>query len=244
MNREDMNGDLLNVLVEYESLSQNKDKKAILYKSFKDLLHSELGERYKISKGYVICGNKISPLVDLIIYNGNEIYKNDEFAIVQSRQVMAIFTLIDDIKIDKFYSVIANLCKIKAQINRNIFAGIVSYPCENLSVDDFMDFQYRFAQKLQKVFAKYKAFINCASFNKIWFMRKWYSNEPSDRCLDAHYIMFYNLNLPYIPNVSSYKYLVGNLKVYLGLNADNHFSHPKSKSESSEVRIVLAETLR
>lgn len=71
-----MSDDLLNALVEYESLSQNKDKKAILYKSFKDLLHSELGERYKISKGYVICGNKISPLVDLIVYNGNEIYKS------------------------------------------------------------------------------------------------------------------------------------------------------------------------
>lgn len=245
MNREDMNGDLLNVLVEYESLSQNKNKKAILYKSFKDyLLHSELGERYKISKGYVIYGNKISPLVDLIVYNGNEIYKNDEFAIVQSRQVMAIFTLISDFKIDKLYSVIANLCKIKAQINRNIFAGIVSYPCENLSVDDFIDFKSRFAQKLQKVFAKYKAFINCASFNKIWFMRKEYSDEPNMESSDAHFIMFYNLNLPYIPNVSSYKYLVGNLKLHLGLNADDYFSHPEGKGESSEVRIVLAETLR
>ena len=244
MNREEINGDLLNILTEYESFSPNKDKKAILYKSLKDLLHSELDGRYKISKGYVIYDDKISPFIDLIVYDGDEIYKNDEFAIVDSHQVKAIFALISDFKVDKFYSIITNLCKIKAQINRNIFAGIVSYPCENLSVDDFVSFKDRFEQKLQKVFAKYKAFVNCASFSKVWFMRKDYSDEPSGECYDVHFAMFYNLNLPCTPSVSSYKYLVGNLKKHLGLKADDYFSHPDGKGESEAVRIILAQTLK
>ncbi|MGX3010087.1 hypothetical protein ACWIUD_00790 [Helicobacter sp. 23-1044] len=244
MNREDMNGDLLNVLVECESFSPNKDKKIILYKSLNNLLHSELDGRYKISKGYVIYNDKISPLMDLIVYSGNEIYKNDEFAIIESHQIKAIFTLIDKFKIDKFYSIIANLCKIKAQINHNIFAGIVCYPCENLSVDDFVGFKDRFEQKLQRIFTKYKSFVDCASFSKVWFMRKEHSDEPSAECSDVHFIEFYNLNLPYIPSVSSYKYLLGNLKKHLELSADDCFSHPDGKGESEAVRIILAKTLK
>lgn len=225
----------------------DKNKKVALYKALKDLLRNELGGGYKISKGFVLYGTqnnpKISPLIDMIIYQNEEIYKNDEFVIVESHQIKAIFTLISSFKPSNFYSLITNLCKIKANVGRNIFAGIISYPCENdLSDDDFKEIKDRFEQKLQNAFDKNGAFVDCVSFSKNWFMRKEYRNEPNMDYLDTHSYDFYNLNLPYVNGVSSYKYLVGNLRGRLNLSANGYFLYPESKQEANQIKIVLART--
>lgn len=225
----------------------DKNKKVALYKALKDLLCNELGESYKISKGFVLYGTqdnpKINPLIDMIIYQNGEIYKNDEFAIVESSQIKAIFTLISSFKPSNFCSLITNLCKIKANVGRNIFTGIISYPCENdLSDDDFREIKDRFEQKLQNAFDKNGAFVDCASFSKIWFMRKEYRDEPNMDYLDTHSYDFYNLNLPYVNGVSSYKYLIGNLRGHLNLSAEGYFLHPESKQEANQIKIVLKRT--
>lgn len=209
---------------------------------------NELDGRYKISKGFVLCGTqnnpKISPLIDMIIYQNGKIYKNDEFVIVESRQIKAIFTLIGSFKPSNFYSLITNLCKIKTNIKHDIFTGIISYPCENLSDDDFRKIKDRFEQKLQREFAKNQSFVDCVSFSKIWFMRKEYRDEPNMDYLDTTSYDFYNLNLPYVNGVSSYKYLIGNLKMHLNLNTDGYFLHPESKQEANTHKIILKRTPR
>lgn len=237
-------------LLEYEKQSQgnfgNKEKKVALYKALKDLLHNELDKSYKISKGFALCGTQdnLSPLIDMIIYQNSEIYNNDKFAIVESNQIKAIFTLISSFKPSNFYSLITNLCKIKTNIKHDIFAGIISYPCENdLSDDDFKEIKDRFEQKLQNTFDKNGVFVDCASFSKIWFMRKEYRDEPNMDSLDTHSYDFYNLNLPYVNGVSSYKYLVGNLRMHLNLNTNGYFLHPENKQEANQIKIVLKRTL-
>lgn len=248
-----MNPNDLITLLEVKKQSRgnfgNKEKKVALYKALKDLLHNELGGSYKISKGFVLCGTqnnpKISPLIDVIIYQNGEIYKNDEFVIVESSKIKAIFTLIGSFKPSNFYSLITNLCKIKANIKRNIFTGIISYPCENdLSDDDFKEIVDRFEQKLQNAFGKNQSFVDCASFSKIWFMRKEYRDEPNMDYLDTHSYDFYNLNLPYVNGVSSYKYLIGNLRMHLNLSTNGYFLHPESKQEANTHKIILKRTLR
>lgn len=225
----------------------DKNKKVALYKALKDLLYDELGGSHKISKGFALYGTqdnpKISPLIDMIIYQNGEIYKNDKFAIVESSQIKAIFTLISSFKPSNFCSLITNLCKIKANVGCNIFAGIISYPCENdLIDDDFREIVDRFEQKLQNTFTKNGVFVDCASFSKIWFMRKEYRNEPNMDYLDTHSYDFYNLNLPCINGISSYKYLVGNLRGHLNLNTEGYFLYPESKQEANQIKIVLART--
>ena len=138
---------LLKAKKQFQGNFGNKEKKVALYKALKDLLHNELGGSYKISKGFVLCGTQdnLSPLIDMIIYQNSEIYKNDKFAIVESSQIKAIFTLISSFKPSNFYSLITNLCKIKANVGCNIFTGIISYPCENdLSDDDFKEIKDRY----------------------------------------------------------------------------------------------------
>lgn len=223
----------------------DKNKKVALYKALKNLLYKELGEKYKISKGFMLYGTqnnpKISPLIDMIIYQNGEIYNNDEFVIVESHKIKAIFTLISSFKPSNFYSLITNLCKIKANVGRNIFTGIISYPCENdLNDDDFREIVNRFEQKLQNAFTKNGAFVDCASFSKIWFMRKEHRDEPNMDYLDTHSYDFYNLNLPYVNGVSNYKYLVGNLRGHLELSTDGYFLHPDGKQEANIIKIVLA----
>lgn len=237
-------------LLEYERQFQgnfgNKEKKATLYKALKDLLQNELGGSYKISKGFILCGTQdnLSPLIDMIIYQNSEIYNNDKFVIVESRQIKAVFTLISSFKPSNFYSLITNLCKIKANVGRNIFTGIISYPCENgLSDDDFKEIKDRFEQKLQSAFDKNGAFVDCVSFSKIWFMRKEYRDEPNMDYLDTTSYDFYNLNLPYVNGVSSYKYLIGNLRMHLNLNTNGYFLHPENKQEANQIKIVLKRTL-
>ncbi len=179
----------------------------------------------------------------MIIYQNSEIYNNDKFVIVESRQIKAIFTLISSFKPSNFYSLITNLCKIKANVGRNIFTGIISYHCENdLSDDGFKEIKDRFEQKLQNAFDKNGAFVDCASFSKIWFMRKEYRDEPNMDYLDTHSYDFYNLNLPYVNGVSSYKYLIGNLRMHLNLNTKGYFLHPESKQEANTHKIILKRT--
>ena len=239
-------------LLKYEGQFCGKfgEKKVALYKALKDLLRNEIGENYKISKGFALCGTQdsptISPLIDMIIYQNGEIYNNGEFVIVESRQIKAIFTLIGSFKPNKFCSLITNLCKIKAKVASDIFAGIISYPCENdLSDNDCKEFKKikeQIEQKLQKAFAKNGLFVDCASFGKNYFMRKEYRDEPNMDYLDTTSYDFYNLNLPYVDGVSNYKYLVGNLKMHLKSRPNKYFSHPESKQEASICQIILKKT--
>lgn len=219
-----------------------------MYRIFKDILYCELERKYKIDKGFVLYGNKTTQLIDMIIYENDEIYRDNKFVIVESCNVRAILKIVGDFKPKDFYSIITNFCKIKAKMqkckNSDIFAGIVSYPCENLSNNDFIEIKNRFEQKLQDVFTKNQSFVNCASFSKIWFMRKEYRDEPNMDYLDTHSCDFYDLNLPYISGVSSYKYLIGNIRKHLNLSANDYFLHPESKQEANIIKIILQRTPR
>lgn len=52
----------------------------------------------------------------MIIYQNSEIYKNDKFAIVNLAKSKLFLHLLNSFKPSKFYSLITNLCKIKASV--------------------------------------------------------------------------------------------------------------------------------
>lgn len=210
----------------------NELKKLVLYGNLRNLLRKEL-LNFKVSRGFALCVDKLSSKIDLIIYQGNEIYQNNEFVIVEASQIKAIIALVGTFKINQFQALINRLCKLKASINNAIFAGICAYHFEQELVqrrefrDFFAEIKGKFERKMQRRF-KPSHFIECISFSKDWFMR--YFGEIYDYpCYEAFNLDDY-----------SYDYLVLNLKVHLGLSDEREFDrHGISGGKMSADRMQI-----
>lgn len=231
-------------------------KKLILRQIVEDLLRREL-PNFRVNKGFVLCGNTLSPCIDMIVYQGDALNtdRNDDFVIVRAEQVRAIILLMTTFKVKNLCRDINKLCQIKNNINphRNdsIFAGLFALDYEKERENaDFTEllspFKNEFERKLQEKFKKNKTFVDCACFGKEWFMRKEYTNEPNSDFIDKTFYRFYPFQLYNNTEVSSYRYFIGNLRGHLGLNPNGYFSYPEGKVEAGELdwRIILERNKR
>lgn len=203
---------------------------------------------YEAQKGYIVYEDKISPCVDKLIYKGNALYSNDKIVIVKACQVEAIIR-VKAFKQEDFYADIKKLCQIKADIKRfahkDVFAGIWAFKntSENTSNDEsFVQYlKEEFEEKLQILFKKNKSLIDCFCFDKKWFMRKEYEDEPNGEYRDKTYYRFYPIAIYNRPDVSSYHYFIGNLRRHLNLELDKYFLYPEGKQQAGELdwQIIL-----
>lgn len=204
---------------------------------------------YKAQKGYIVYENKISPCVDKLIYKGDALYSNDKIVIVKACQVEAIIR-VKAFKQESFYADIKKLCQIKADIKRfahkDIFAGIWAFSDTNNDENFVKDLKKRFEEKLQTLFKTNQTLIDCACFDKKWFMRKEYEDEPYGEYKDKTYYRFYPLTIYNRSNVSSYHYFIDNLRGHLNLKLNGYFSYPEGKQQAGELdwQIILERNVK